>query len=59
MTDLFTHLRDTASRPWTKPYHLGKCSNGKIAYFNFHGTLRSTADFASALTNVKGNLMQI
>ena len=50
MTDLFTHCRDTASCPWTKQRHLGKCSNGKLrtSPLDYGGTLRST----SALSNV-------
>ena len=55
MTDLFTRRRDIASCPLTKQNHLGKCSNGKLrnsTLFN-DGTLRSIADFASALSSVK------
>ena len=43
-----------ASCPWTKQSHLGKCSNGKLCNWTLvnDGTLRSTANFASALSNV-------
>ena len=42
MTDLFTHHRDIASCPLTKPNHLGKCSNGKLRTSTLvnDGTLR-------------------
>ena len=55
MTDLFTRRRDIASCPLTKQNHLGKCSNGKLRTSTLvnDGTLRSIADFASALSNVK------
>ena len=55
MTDLFTRRRDIASCPLTKQNHLGKYSNGKLRTSTLvnDGTLRSIADFASALSNVK------
>ena len=56
MTGLFTRRRDVASCPLTKQKHLGKCSNGKLRASTFlvnDGTLRSIADFASVLINVK------
>ena len=59
MTDLFTRRRDIASCPLTKQNHLGKYSNGKLrtsALVN-DGTLRSIADFASALSNLKMLIM--
>ena len=54
MTDLFTLHRDIASYPWTKQSHLGKCSSRKLCTWTLVNveTLRSTADFASALSNV-------
>ena len=59
MTDLFTRHRDTASCPSTKQSHLGKCSNRKLNTSTLlnDGTLRSTANFASALSNVKMLIM--
>ena len=54
MTDLFTCRRDIASCPCTKQSHLGKCSNGKLRTLTLanDGTLRSPADFASALSYI-------
>ena len=54
MIDLTTRRRDIASCPWTKLSHLGKCSHGKLctSILVNDRTLRSTADFASALSNV-------
>ena len=54
MTGIFTRRRDIASCPWTKQSHLGKCSNGKLRTLTLvnDGTIKSTADFASALSNV-------
>ena len=54
MIDLITRRRDIASCPWTKLSHLGKCSHGKLctSILVNDRTLRSTADFASALSNV-------
>ena len=54
MTDLCTHRRDIASCPWPKQSYFGKCSNGKLRTSTLanNKTLRSTADFASALSNV-------
>ena len=59
MTDLFTHHRDIASCPLTKPNHLGKCSNGKLRTSTLvnDGTLRVIGDFASTLSNVKMMIM--
>ena len=55
MTDLSTCRRDLASCPWTKQNHLEKSSNAKLHTSTLanNGTLRSTADFASTLSNVK------
>ena len=55
MTDLFTRSRNIASCPLTKQNHLRKCSNGKLRTSNLvnDGTLRSIADFSSAISNVK------
>ena len=52
--NLSTRRRDIASCPWTKPSHLGKCSNGKLRTWTLANdeTLRSTANFASTLSNV-------
>ena len=54
MTDLFTCCRDIASCPLTKQSHLGKYSNAKLRTSTLinDGTLRSTADFASTLSNI-------
>ena len=59
MTDLFTRRRGIASCPLTKQNHLRKCSNGKLRTSTLinYGTLRSIADFASALSNVKMLIM--
>ena len=59
MTDLFTRCRDIACCPLTKQNHLGKCSNGKLRTSTLvnNGTLRSIADFESALSNVKTLIM--
>ena len=59
MIDLFTRRRDIASCPLTKQNHLGKCSNGKLSTSTLvnDGTLRSIADFASALSNIKMLIM--
>ena len=56
---LFTHHSDIASGPLTKKNHLAKCSNGKLGTSTLvnDGTLRSIADFASALSNVKMLIM--
>ena len=54
MTDHVTCRRDIASCTSTKQSHLGKCSNRKLypsALAN-DGTLRSMANFASALSNI-------
>ena len=50
----FHSSQKLASCPWTKQSHLGKCSNGKLCNWTLvnDGTLRSTANFASALSNV-------
>ena len=55
MRDLSTCRRDLASCPWTKQNHLEKSSNAKLHTSTLanNGTLRSTADFASTLSNVK------
>ena len=55
MTDLFTRRRDLASCPLTKQNHLVNCSNVILNTSPLvkDGTLRSIADFASALSNVK------
>ena len=55
MSDLFTRRRDIASCPLTKQNHLGKCSNEKLRTSTLvnDGTIRSIADFASTLSNVK------
>ena len=52
---IFSYGRDIASCLSTKQSHLGRCSNGKLLTSTLvnDGTLRSTADFASALSNVK------
>ena len=53
--DRHFHLsQKLASCPWTKQSHLGKCSNGKLCNWTLvnDGSLRSTANFASALSNV-------
>ena len=54
-TDFFTRRRDIARCPLTKENHLEKCINGKLGTSTLvnDGTLRSIADFASALSNVK------
>ena len=54
MIDLFIHCKDIASCPWTKQSHLGKCSNRKLRTSTLvnDGTLRSTADIVSALSNI-------
>ena len=54
-TDLFTRRRDIASCPLTKQKHLGKCSNEKLRTSTLanDGTIRSIADFASTVSNVK------
>ena len=55
MTDHFTRRRDIAGCPLIKQSHLGKCSNMKLCTSSTlinEGTCRSTADFASALSNV-------
>ena len=54
MTDLFTRPVDIASYPWTKQSHLEKCINGimRTSTLVNEGTLRSTANFSSALSNV-------
>ena len=54
MTDLFTRRRDIAICPWTKQIHLSECSNRKLRASTFVNvrTVRSTAGFASALSNV-------
>ena len=59
MTDLFTRRKDKSSCPQIKHSHVGKCSNGKLCTLSLDndGTLRSTADFASALSNVKMLIM--
>ena len=59
MIDLFTRHRDIANSPSTKQNHLGKCSNEKLRTSTLvnDGTLRSIADFASALSNVKTLVM--
>ena len=51
----FSLGRDIASCSSTKQSHLGRCSNGKLRTSTLvnDGTLRSTADFASALSKVK------
>ena len=53
MTDLFASCRDIASCPWTKQSHPRKYSNGKLLTSTLVNdrTLRSTADFTSALSN--------
>ena len=59
MTDFFTRLRDIASCQLTKQNPLGKCSNGKLRTSTLvnDGTLRSVAQSASALSNVKMLIM--
>ena len=59
MTELFTRRRDIASCPLKKQNHLGKCSSGKLCNPTLvnDGTLRSIADFGSALSNVKMLIM--
>ena len=60
MTDLFTRGRDTANCLWwTKQSHLGICSEEKLLTSTLinNGTLRSTANFAAALSNVKMSVM--
>ena len=59
MADLFTRRRDTESCPLTKQNHLGKCNIKKLCHSNLvnNGTLKSIADFASALSNVKMLIM--
>ena len=54
MTDLLTCRRDIISCPSTKQSHLGKCSNRKLRTSTLanDGTLRSTGDFPSALSNI-------
>ena len=54
MPDLFTRRRDIESCPLTKQSRLVKCSNGRLRTSTLinDGTLRSTADFLSALSNV-------
>ena len=57
MTDLFTHRRDVPSCPWIKESHLGKCSNEKLRTSTLVNdrtliSIKSTADFASALSNI-------
>ena len=53
MTDLSASCRDIASCPWTKQSHPRKYSNGKLLTSTLVNdrTLRSTADFTSALSN--------
>ena len=54
MINLFTRCRDKASCPWTKQSYMGKCSKGKLRNSSLvnDGTLRSTANVASVLSNV-------
>ena len=54
MTDLFSRPKDLASCPRIKQCHLEKCSNGKLRTSTLvnDGNLRSTVDFALALSNV-------
>ena len=51
--NLFTRPRDITSCPWTKQSHVGKCNSGKLNTSTLvnDGTIRSTADFTSALRN--------
>ena len=53
MTNFFARSRDITNCPLTKQNHLGKCSNEKLrtSVLINDGTLRSIADFASALSN--------
>ena len=54
ITDLFTRLREIANCKWAKQSHLEKSSSGKLRTSTLvnNGTLRSTTNFPSALTNV-------
>ena len=54
MINFFTRCRDKGSCPWTKQSYMGKCSKGKLRTSSLvnDGTLRSTANVASALSNV-------
>ena len=55
MTDLFSWRKYISNCTWIKQSHLGKCRNKKLHTWTLvnNGTLRNTADFASALGNVK------
>ena len=54
MINLFTRHSDITSCPWTKQSHLGKCSTWELSTSALVNdkALSSTADFASALSNV-------
>ena len=59
MADLFARRRDIASCPSTKQSHRRKCSKRKLRTSTLvnDGTLGSTADFVSALSNFKMIIM--
>ena len=59
MTNLFTCRRDIASCLLIKENHLEKCSNGKLRTSTLVNdvTLRSIANFVSALSNVRMLIM--